>query len=280
MMIIGDVETLELEKFLNKNFFDVILCGDIIEHLKNTSVFLQKLKQFLKPDGYLVVSIPNFCHGDVILNILLGDFHYTPQGLLDQTHIHFFGLKNIYEDFSNCGYEIHNLHRVIIDVGSTELKVNEEKIHPKLLEFVKSLPDSNVFQYVFTAHPTSEGIENPINDVDLATITEKFIEESHLELRLAIAELLQIVNQKERANLQLVADLQILKSKLMNCYLSVRIFRKCMKILQQYTPMDTKRGAFLNLITFWGNIYYYDGAKMFLKRAKPLIIPFFLKMLK
>ena len=48
MMIIGDVETLELEKFLNKNFFDVILCGDIIEHLKNTSVFLQKLKQFLK----------------------------------------------------------------------------------------------------------------------------------------------------------------------------------------------------------------------------------------
>ena len=47
----------------------------------------------------MVVSLPNFCHWDVLLNLINGDFHYTRVGLLDKTHLRFFGLKNIYESF-------------------------------------------------------------------------------------------------------------------------------------------------------------------------------------
>ena len=34
-MIVGDVESLNLENYLKPSSFDVILCGDVLEHLKN-----------------------------------------------------------------------------------------------------------------------------------------------------------------------------------------------------------------------------------------------------
>ena len=35
---------------------------------------------------YLVVSLPNMCHGDLVLNLLNRNFKYTSIGLLDETH--------------------------------------------------------------------------------------------------------------------------------------------------------------------------------------------------
>jgi GT2 family glycosyltransferase/2-polyprenyl-3-methyl-5-hydroxy-6-metoxy-1,4-benzoquinol methylase len=160
-MIICDVETLDFDKNLEPAFFDVIICGDILEHLKKPATFLKKLKKFLKPNGYLVVSLPNFCHGDVILNLLQGDFRYTPTGLLDETHLRFFGLKNIFSLFAGCGYQISDLHKTNLNLGETELRTEPTKIPRDLLKFIQSLPDSTVYQYVFTAQPTHHPVTPP-----------------------------------------------------------------------------------------------------------------------
>lgn len=49
-----DVETMNLKKK-----FDVIIAGDIIEHLYNPGSFLQNMKRHLKSDGILFISTPN-----------------------------------------------------------------------------------------------------------------------------------------------------------------------------------------------------------------------------
>lgn len=44
---------------LTDNFFDLVVCLETIEHVKNHQMFLQEVKRTLKPDGIFIVSTPN-----------------------------------------------------------------------------------------------------------------------------------------------------------------------------------------------------------------------------
>ena len=57
-VIEGDVERLgELSDDVSG--FEVVIAGDIIEHLSNPGLMLQGIKPLMKPDGLLIVSTPN-----------------------------------------------------------------------------------------------------------------------------------------------------------------------------------------------------------------------------
>jgi 2-polyprenyl-3-methyl-5-hydroxy-6-metoxy-1,4-benzoquinol methylase len=193
-MIIGDVETIDLDNELEPVSFDVIICGDVLEHLIKPADLLKKVKKYLKPEGFLVVSLPNFCHGDVILNILKGDFKYTSMGLLDETHLRFFGLKNIIALFSECGYQISDIHTTKLEMGNTELKIQVQEIHPDLLKFIQSLPNSTVYQYVFIAHP-SGNVKNPAcEEVHIDKLFAESLEESFQAIKIPLQ---KIISAKE-----------------------------------------------------------------------------------
>jgi len=197
-MITGDVETLNLDEIITVASFDVILCGDVLEHLKKPETTLKKLRKFLKPDGYLVVSLPNFCHGDVLLNLLNGDFHYTSMGLLDETHLHFFGLKNIYSVFTDCGYQIKDLHTINLNVGTTELKIDETKIPEEILRFIRSLPNSTVYQFIFTAYPSENATLPDFAETNIDTLFFDSLKESRQELTSPLEE--KIARLQERTS--------------------------------------------------------------------------------
>jgi 2-polyprenyl-3-methyl-5-hydroxy-6-metoxy-1,4-benzoquinol methylase len=167
-LIIGDIEKLDLDIHLPASSFDVIIFGDVLEHLVHPEEVLVKMKKYLRPDGYLAVSLPNICHGDVIINMLLGNFHYTPMGLLDITHLRFFGLRNIINLFPQCGYAITDMHTTIQPVSYTEQRIDPDMVPDILLAVLKSLPDANVYQYVFRARssPDSRSLKSvPVPDV-------------------------------------------------------------------------------------------------------------------
>lgn len=168
-MIIGDVETLDFSTGFEPYSFDVVLCGDILEHLKNPARVLKNLHKILRPEGYLVVSLPNFLHGDVLLNLLCGDFHYTSLGLLDETHLRFFGQKNVFQLFADCSYQITDFTTTNRGVGTTELKVDDGKIPKNVMEFIKSLPNTTVYQFIFTAHPSLQVTIPPFAESEIST---------------------------------------------------------------------------------------------------------------
>ncbi|MFA7298214.1 MAG: class I SAM-dependent methyltransferase [Candidatus Absconditabacterales bacterium] len=67
----GDAEHINIGKQ-----FDVIIAGDLIEHLNNPGLFLENVKKHLKKDGYFLFNTPNaysinfvlrglFCGGNV-----------------------------------------------------------------------------------------------------------------------------------------------------------------------------------------------------------------------
>jgi glycosyltransferase involved in cell wall biosynthesis/2-polyprenyl-3-methyl-5-hydroxy-6-metoxy-1,4-benzoquinol methylase len=195
-MIICDVETLDFEKNFDSASFDVILCGDVLEHLKNPAQILKKVQRLLKPKGYLVVSLPNFCHGDVFLNLLNGDFRYTSIGLLDETHLRFFGLKNIFTLFAACGYQITDLHTTNLDIGNTELRMNNEKIPQDILTFIRALPNSNIYQFIFIACLSTDITIPKFDEIDFNRMLSESLIESRLVIQSPLLEELSGKNQQ------------------------------------------------------------------------------------
>lgn len=57
-VIYDDVQKLENLAKLNKKF-DVIIAGELIEHLESPDVFLDDIKKFLNENGILILTTPN-----------------------------------------------------------------------------------------------------------------------------------------------------------------------------------------------------------------------------
>jgi 2-polyprenyl-3-methyl-5-hydroxy-6-metoxy-1,4-benzoquinol methylase len=80
-----------------EGYFDVILCPDVLEHLVDPWLAVEKIARHLKKDGLLIVSIPNLREWRTVVNIVFkGEFTYQPEGgIMDRTHLRFFCKKNV-----------------------------------------------------------------------------------------------------------------------------------------------------------------------------------------
>lgn len=89
-------------QLLETNHFDAIICGDVLEHLVDPWVIINKLVSLLKNDGLLIVSVPNFREVKNLTKILFtGRFEYKPSGIMDKTHLRFFCRKNLIDLVTN-----------------------------------------------------------------------------------------------------------------------------------------------------------------------------------
>lgn len=106
--IIADIESHDFPHLTNT--FDVILCADVLEHLKDPWASVRKLKGMLKQNGVIIASIPNFRELMTIKKIFLnGNFEYATEGILDKTHLRFFCRKNMIELFEQAQLEIQKI---------------------------------------------------------------------------------------------------------------------------------------------------------------------------
>jgi 2-polyprenyl-3-methyl-5-hydroxy-6-metoxy-1,4-benzoquinol methylase len=152
-VIVGDVETLDLQAALKGERFDTIVLGDVIEHLREPAAVLKALRRLLAEAGNLVVSIPNVAHAAVRLNLLDGHFTYRRNGLLDATHLRLYTLASIVGLFADCGYSIHDLHRTRKGFLDTEIPVNFDRATPQLLRRLCRDSEATTYQFVFRAVP-------------------------------------------------------------------------------------------------------------------------------
>jgi len=93
-----------------KKKYDVIVCADILEHIIDPQSVLQLLKGLLKPNGEVLISLPNVAFGLNRLNLLFGRWNYTEFGTLDKTHLRFFTAKTLKELVENAGLNIRYFH--------------------------------------------------------------------------------------------------------------------------------------------------------------------------
>jgi SAM-dependent methyltransferase len=92
--------------------FDLVLASAILEHLPRPEQTLQLIKQVLKPQGELIVTLPNIAHWRARLNLVLGRFEYEDYGIFDRTHLRFFTYFTAQKLIQDAGFK---LKRVLID---------------------------------------------------------------------------------------------------------------------------------------------------------------------
>lgn len=102
--IVADVENDALP--FNKGQFDVVMLPDILEHLRQPEVLLEKVFRWLKPQGYVIVSVPNVQHISVIQNLWRGRWDYTDAGIMDRTHLRFFTRATLTEMLEQAGFSV------------------------------------------------------------------------------------------------------------------------------------------------------------------------------
>ena len=69
----------------------------------------QGFNRSLRPNGRVIVSVPNFAHLWVRLNLLVGRFQYAGRGILDRTHLRFFTLDSFKYFLQEAGLETEEI---------------------------------------------------------------------------------------------------------------------------------------------------------------------------
>jgi len=131
--------------------FDIIIFGDVLEHLIDPLSVLIRFKQYLNPGGYLIVSLPNIANIIIRLKLLCGKWEYRQTGIMDSTHLRFFTLQTATQLFRQAGLQI-----AIIKVTGGLFAQNTlvEKILNHVTKFL-CIPFPRLFaiQFIFKLQP-------------------------------------------------------------------------------------------------------------------------------
>ncbi len=160
-VIVADLDFVSVKDILPLQEFDVAICGDILEHLRNPWQVLRDVKQILKKDGYIVASIPNIAHGAIRLALLQGKFDYMELGILDNTHLRFFTRESVENLFEDSGYFINCVERTQLPIF-TDIpwvpRVSKSNFDENIIKSVENSPESDTLQFIIKANPdTMEG---------------------------------------------------------------------------------------------------------------------------
>jgi GT2 family glycosyltransferase/tetratricopeptide (TPR) repeat protein/2-polyprenyl-3-methyl-5-hydroxy-6-metoxy-1,4-benzoquinol methylase len=102
-VVAEDAETTDLGVL---GTFDAIVCGDVLEHLRDPGTLLSRLRTVLSPTGVVVASLPNARHLDVLQQLAEGNWTYEAAGLLDRDHLRFFTRRSVEQLFAESGFGV------------------------------------------------------------------------------------------------------------------------------------------------------------------------------
>lgn len=110
-VLVGDV-AVAIDKLPN-NYFDCVVCNDVLEHLEDPYSVIERLRAKLVKNGIIVSSIPNVRYFHNLYSLIMAkEWEYQDAGILDKTHLRFFTINSIRNMFTRHGYEIVKLEGI------------------------------------------------------------------------------------------------------------------------------------------------------------------------
>ncbi|WP_424362855.1 methyltransferase domain-containing protein [Methylocystis parvus] len=131
--------------------FDAIIAADVLEHLYDPWTAIEEMKKALKDTGEIIVSLPYIGNGAILGLLYEDDFEYREEGLLDKTHIRFFGLANIEALHKNAGLTITDARIVLRRPEVTEFHARWNKLPKAVRSALTVSPHADIYQVVTTA---------------------------------------------------------------------------------------------------------------------------------
>jgi methionine biosynthesis protein MetW len=149
----ADLNSSEWPSILKDERFDIVLVADVLEHLYDPWNSLKRMASLINENGCVVISLPHVGHAAVAGCLLSGDFNYHDWGLLDRTHIRFFGLKNIEDLFAQAELKIIDVRFVTKNPEESEFAGEWAKLSNDIKTTLMSSKHAQVYQVVVKAVP-------------------------------------------------------------------------------------------------------------------------------
>jgi O-antigen biosynthesis protein len=110
-VFVGDVEEMAFDYV---DYFDYVICGDILEHLKNPYKVVLKISTMLKQGGSLLVCVPNVRNFRVLKSLIFrGQWEYVSSGILDRTHLRFFTRRSCRRMLEEAGLRVYHEEMIV-----------------------------------------------------------------------------------------------------------------------------------------------------------------------
>jgi 2-polyprenyl-3-methyl-5-hydroxy-6-metoxy-1,4-benzoquinol methylase/predicted nucleic acid-binding Zn-ribbon protein len=192
--------------------FDVVMCADVLEHLRDPRPLLSLLQQFLNDTGCVLMSLPNATHLSVVASLMVGRFPYQSKGLLDNTHLRFFGRDDIDALLRECGLVWQRWETVQLEPEQAELSHYWNQLEAADQEFLRAkCADGLVYQHVVRSYPSHAAgqllkLEKDLEDQKSSLLLEmESLRQDHAQATLAWGDEKSALNQQMA---QLQAQLQ------------------------------------------------------------------------
>jgi SAM-dependent methyltransferase len=103
--------------------YDVVLCADVLEHVRAPEAVLDEARSVLRPGGSVITSIPNFGHWYPRARVAIGRFDYDARGILDRGHLRFFTKRSFAHLVRTSGWTIRRQESIglpldVVDRGA------------------------------------------------------------------------------------------------------------------------------------------------------------------
>ena len=140
---------------LGERRFDRVLLLDVLEHLENPAQVLRDCARIVRPDGRVIVSLPNVANLTVRLGLLFGRFNYADRGVLDRTHRHFYTWTSARRLLEDAGWVVELQRATVMPVelvtGWSRANVLMRVTAPTLRATTRALPRLFGYQVVLVA---------------------------------------------------------------------------------------------------------------------------------
>ena len=135
--------------------YDCVVCGDVLEHLRQPEATLLACSQLLAPGGRLLISVPNASYSGLVAELMQGDFKYREEGLLDRTHLRFFTRRSLAELLAAEGWSVDAIETIQRPLSESEFKVSFDRLPPAVARYLLGQPDAGAYQLIAAARPVS-----------------------------------------------------------------------------------------------------------------------------
>ncbi|MEL6412485.1 MAG: class I SAM-dependent methyltransferase, partial [Pseudomonadota bacterium] len=137
----------------DEGLFDYVVAADVLEHVYDPWAVLGGMRELLSERGSVILSVPHVGHAAILGCLVDEDMQYGPWGLLDKTHIRFFGVKNVQALYNSQAMAIEEAQFVVRTPEMTELVKTWQRLPSDVQEALQRNKFSHVYQIITRAVP-------------------------------------------------------------------------------------------------------------------------------
>lgn len=146
---VTELEGKEYDKFVKAGIkFDYIIFADLLEHVISPENVLIPFSKFLKPNGKILVSLPNVAHLDIVKGLINRNFNYNQVGLLDNTHLRFYTKKS-FRQFIEQINDVFDQNFAVKEIGKIAADPEYTALYPNIYGILNKDGEVNVLQYLY-----------------------------------------------------------------------------------------------------------------------------------